>query len=68
MKPSNYDKRLYAIDDYEKLAKTRFFKHADDYFNSGADAELSLNEQYEAFRDYKIMQRCNTDVSNFKGT
>ena len=55
MKPAVYDKRLYQIDDYKKVADTRFFKHADDYFNSGADAEHSLNEQYQAFRDMKLV-------------
>jgi len=33
----NQDKRLYDIKDYEQLANTRFFKHAHDYYNSGAN-------------------------------
>ena len=68
MKPAIYDKRLYKIDDYKEHAKGRFFKHADDYFNSGANDEVSLNDQYQAFKDLKIVQRCFVDSSKWKGT
>ena len=43
-KPEHYDKRLYKITDYEQLAQTRFFRHANDYFNSGANDEVSLKQ------------------------
>lgn len=41
-KPEHYDKRLFKITDYEALASTRYFRHANDYFNSGANDEVSL--------------------------
>jgi len=43
-KPKHYDKRLYSVEDYEKLAATKFHRFADRYFNSGANDEISLNE------------------------
>jgi hypothetical protein len=46
----NQDRRLYNIKDYENLANTRYFKHAHDYYNSGANDQVSLNEQYDAFK------------------
>ena len=36
------DPRLFAIPDYEALAQTRFHKYANNYFNSGANDEVSL--------------------------
>jgi len=44
LKPTNYDKRLYKMTDYEDVANTRFFRHANDYFNSGANDQVSLRE------------------------
>ena len=44
LKPQNYDKRLYKMTDYEEVANTRFFRHAYDYFNSGANDQVSLRE------------------------
>ena len=38
------DKRLYNIDDYEKLAVTRMHKFGRDYYNAGADDQFSLKE------------------------
>ena len=68
MKPSNYDKRLFKITDYEEHAKDRFAMHANDYFNSGADNEVSLKEQYQAFKDLKLVQRTFVDQAKWKGT
>ena len=67
MKPANYDKRLYQVDDYKELAETRFFRHAKDYFNSGANDEVSLQQQYEAFRDLKLVKRVFVDQSKWQG-
>jgi len=53
-KPKHYDKRLYSVPDYEKLAATKFHRFADRYFNSGANDEISLNEQYDAYKDIKL--------------
>ena len=66
-KPSNYDKRLYKITDYEAVAKTRYFRHAHDYFNSGANDEVSLRQQYDAFKDIKLKKRTFVDPSKWKG-
>ena len=36
------DKRLYNIADYRALADTRLHRHAADYYNSGANDEVSF--------------------------
>jgi (S)-2-hydroxy-acid oxidase len=64
--PEKYDKRLYAIPDYEKVAGTRFFRHAYDYFNSGANDESSLNAQFDAFREIKLKKRVCVDPKKWK--
>jgi len=56
---------LYAINDYEDLAKTRFFRHAYDYFNSGANDEASLNAQYDAFKAIKLKKRTFVDPTKW---
>lgn len=53
-KPAHYDKRLYKIADYEQVAQGRFFRHANDYFNSGANDEFSLNQQFKEFANMKL--------------
>lgn len=67
-KPEHYDKRLYKITDYEAVAKTRFFRHANDYFNSGANDEVSLRQQFDVFRNIKLKQATFVDDSKWKGT
>lgn len=67
-KPQHYDKRLYKVTDYEQLAKGRFFKHAYDYFNSGANDEISLNEQFQVFKDIKLKQANFVDATKWQGT
>jgi 4-hydroxymandelate oxidase len=66
-KPTSYDKRLYKITDYEQVANTRFFRHANDYFNSGANDQISLNQQFDAFKDIKLKKRVFVDESKFQG-
>ena len=39
------DKRLYSIDDYEKLALTRLHMMARNYYNAGANDGTSLDAQ-----------------------
>jgi 4-hydroxymandelate oxidase len=68
LKPQNYDKRLYKMTDYEEVANTRFFRHAYDYFNSGANDQVSLREQYDAFKNIKLKKRIFVDESQWKGT
>lgn len=67
-KPQHYDKRLYKVTDYEQLAQTRFFRHANDYFNSGANDESSLKGQFDVYRDMKLKQAIFVDDSKWKGT
>ena len=57
MDPNHKDKRLYNIADYEKMAGGRFFRHAYDYFNSGANDEASLKAQEAAFNSFKLKHR-----------
>ena len=64
-RPEHYDKRLYKITDYEKVANTKFFQHANDYFNSGANDMVSLREQYEVFKNIKLKQATFVDDSKW---
>lgn len=48
------DKRLYNVDDYEKLAPTRLSKISKDYYNSGANDMFSLREQRAAYDAIKL--------------
>jgi isopentenyl diphosphate isomerase/L-lactate dehydrogenase-like FMN-dependent dehydrogenase len=64
-KPENYDKRLFKITDYEKVAGTRYFRHAYDYFNSGANDEVSLRQQYDCFKDIKLKKRTFVDATKW---
>lgn len=53
--------------DYEQVANTRFFRHAYDYFNSGANDQISLNEQFDAFKDIKLKKKVFVDETKYKG-
>ena len=64
---TQYDKRLYAIPDYEELAKTRYFRFAYDYFNSGANDEASLKMQEDAFKAIKLKKRAFVDPTKWQG-
>lgn len=65
--PEHYDKRLFCIDDYQELSKGRFFRHAYDYFNSGANDEVSLNAQKKAFSQIKLKTQTFVDPSKWQG-
>lgn len=67
-KPQHYDKRLYKMTDYEHLAQSKFFRHANDYFNSGANDEVTLNGTFDAYREIKLKQATFVDDSKWKGT
>lgn len=67
-KPEHYDKRLYKITDYEQVAQTRYFRHANDYFNSGANDEYSLKSQFDVYNNMKLKQATFVDDSKWKGT
>jgi len=47
--PATYDKRLYSVADYEQLATQKYFRHATNYYNSGANHEVSLRSQGKAY-------------------
>ena len=66
--PTNYDKRLYSLKDYEELANTRFDRHANDYYNSGANDEISLNNQEGVYKSIKLKTRVFVDPNKFQGT
>jgi (S)-2-hydroxy-acid oxidase len=63
--PTNYDKRLYSLKDYEELANTRFDRHANDYYNSGANDEISLNNQEGVYKSIKLKTRVFVDPNKF---
>lgn len=56
--------RFVCVDDYEEEAKHRLDHNALDYYRSGADEELTLRANREAFRQLRIMPRFLRDVSN----
>lgn len=53
-----------CVDDYEQEAFKRLPKQALDYYRSGADEEVTLRANVEAFRKLKILPRFLRDVSN----
>lgn len=57
-----------CVDDYEKEAFKRLPKEALDYYRSGADEELTLRANREAFKRIKILPRFLRDVSNIDMT
>jgi len=67
-KPEKYDKRLYKLTDYEELSKTRLFKYANDYYNSGANDMASLHGQYKVYKNIKLKTSLDVDEKLWKGT
>lgn len=53
-----------CVDDYEKEAFKRLPRDALDYYRSGADEEVTLVANREAFKKWKILPRFLRDVSN----
>lgn len=56
--------QFICVDDFEREAKRRMAKKALDYYQSGADDELTLRANREIFSDFRIMPRFLRDVSN----
>ena len=48
--------KLVCVEDYEKLAKEILGKNERDFVNSGADDELTLRWNKDAFKRYCICQ------------
>lgn len=57
------DMQFICVDDYEREAFRRLPKDALDYYRSGADEELTLLSNKEAFKRWKILPRFLRDVS-----
>ncbi|XP_071508798.1 2-Hydroxyacid oxidase 1-like [Diadema antillarum] len=56
--------RRVCVDDYEKDAKRIIDPLLLDYYQGGADEEITLNESRTAFRRYRFRPRILRDVSN----
>lgn len=56
--------QFICVDDYEQEAFKRLPKEALDYYRSGADQEITLKANVEAFKRWKILPRFLRDVSN----
>lgn len=57
-------KSFICVDDYETEAYKKLPKEALDYYRSGADEELTLRANRDAFKRIKILPRFMRDVSN----
>ncbi|CAF0774627.1 unnamed protein product [Rotaria sp. Silwood1] len=55
---------LLNIEDYHQAAKEKLSKMAYDYYRSGADDELTLKDNVEAYRRIKLRPRVFVDVSH----
>lgn len=55
---------LLNLEDYHQVAKEKLTKMAYDYYRSGADDELTLQENTAAFRRIKLRPKAFVDVSN----
>lgn len=56
--------KFICVDDYEKEAFKRLSKPALDYYRSGADEEVTLRANVEAYKKFKILPRFLRDVSS----
>ncbi|CAF1588730.1 unnamed protein product, partial [Didymodactylos carnosus] len=54
---------LLSIDDYHQVAKKKLPKMVYDYYRSGADDEITLNENENAYRRIKLKPSVFVDVS-----
>lgn len=52
-----------CVDDYEEEAFTKLSQNALDYYRSGADQEVTLRENKDAFKRWRILPRFLRDVS-----
>jgi L-lactate dehydrogenase (cytochrome) len=52
------------VDDMRKLAKRRAHKMVFDYIDGGADDEVTLNRQCDAFRDYELLYKVLVGVED----
>ncbi|CAF0852616.1 unnamed protein product [Adineta steineri] len=55
---------LLNIEDYHQVAKEKLSKMAYDYYRSGADDEITLQENVDAYRRIKLRPRVFVDVSH----
>ncbi|CAF2333212.1 unnamed protein product [Rotaria sp. Silwood2] len=55
---------LLNIEDYHQVAKEKLSKMAYDYYRSGADDELTLKDNIDAYRRIKLRPRVFVDVSH----
>lgn len=55
-----------TVEEYESEAHKRLDRMALDYYRSGADEEITLRANREAFLDFRIMPRFLRDVSQIK--
>ena len=58
-----HDLNCLTIAELEKLAVVRMDKQTRDYYNEGADAGLTLSENNQAYKKYRIRPRALRDVS-----
>ena len=56
--------QLVNITDYEKLAKEKLTQMAYDYYSSGANDEITLRENIDAYKRIFLKYRVLVDVSN----
>ncbi|VDM74186.1 unnamed protein product [Strongylus vulgaris] len=61
-------KLLLTVDDYRKEAETKLNKMELEYYNGGADEELTLARNEKAFQSLLIVPRCLRDVSEMDTT
>uniref|UniRef100_A0A915J8F1 FMN hydroxy acid dehydrogenase domain-containing protein n=1 Tax=Romanomermis culicivorax TaxID=13658 RepID=A0A915J8F1_ROMCU len=57
-----------CIDDFEIIAKSKLPKFAYDYYRSGADDEITLDSNVDAYKKLLIRPRFLVDVSNIDTT
>ena len=56
--------KFICVDDYEREAFKRLSKESLGYYASGADEEITLRANVEAFKKLKILPRFLRDVSS----
>lgn len=59
-----WNRRAWNIDDLRRLARRRLPRAIFDQFDGGAEDELALRENHEAFRRYRLLSRVLVDVAS----
>ena len=56
-----------TVKQFEDTAVQRLSKHAKGYYNSAANAEITLKQSSAQFDQLKLKTKCEVDIDKFEG-